>query len=110
MFYLRDARLPLASLRIQRGRTLDTPPKKLAVAQSATSSVGPYNSNSSTAVELSCSILDLLPLLARKSQLGQGRKTPHLKSTPPLKVALLVEPTPFTHISGYSNRFREMLK
>lgn len=36
--------------------------------------------------------------------------TPKLKATPPVKVALLVEPTPFTHISGYSNRFREMLK
>eukprot|EP00904_Undaria_pinnatifida_P010657 jgi/Undpi1/6721/HiC_scaffold_20.g09200.m1 len=39
-----------------------------------------------------------------------GRKTPNLKAVPPMKVALLVEPTPFTHISGYSNRFREMLK
>lgn len=39
-----------------------------------------------------------------------GRKTPNLKATPPMKIALLVEPTPFTHISGYSNRFREMLK
>ena len=27
----------------------------------------------------------------------------------PLKVLLLVEPTPFTYISGYSNRFKEML-
>jgi hypothetical protein len=25
-------------------------------------------------------------------------------------VALLVEPTPFTHVSGYSNRFKEMLR
>ncbi|CAB1101644.1 GT4 [Ectocarpus sp. CCAP 1310/34] len=40
-----------------------------------------------------------------------GKKTtPNLKATPPMKVALLVEPTPFTHVSGYSNRFREMLK
>ncbi|CAM9781594.1 unnamed protein product [Ectocarpus sp. 12 AP-2014] len=40
-----------------------------------------------------------------------GKKTtPNLKATPPMKVALLVEPSPFTHISGYSNRFREMLK
>eukprot|EP00903_Cladosiphon_okamuranus_P006500 g6355.t1 len=43
--------------------------------------------------------------------LSSSRKTtPNLKATPPMKVALLVEPTPFTHISGYSNRFREMLK
>ena len=28
----------------------------------------------------------------------------------PLKVLLVVEPTPFTYVSGYSNRFKEMLK
>ena len=28
----------------------------------------------------------------------------------PLRVGLLVEPTPFTHVSGYANRFNEMLK
>jgi hypothetical protein len=33
-----------------------------------------------------------------------------LRSTPPLKILLLVEPTPFTYISGYANRFKEMLK
>ena len=26
------------------------------------------------------------------------------------QVALVIEPTPFTHISGYANRFKEMLK
>ena len=35
---------------------------------------------------------------------------PPLDDRPPRKVALLVEPTPFTHVSGYSNRFKEMLK
>ena len=29
-------------------------------------------------------------------------------TTPQRKVALLVEPTPFTHVSGYANRFQEM--
>ena len=33
-----------------------------------------------------------------------------LNSEPPLRIALLVEPTPFNYISGYSNRFKEMLK
>lgn len=28
----------------------------------------------------------------------------------PRKVCLMVEPTPFTHVSGYANRFKEMLK
>lgn len=36
--------------------------------------------------------------------------TPDLCLHPPRKVALLVEPTPFTHVSGYANRFQEMLK
>lgn len=31
-------------------------------------------------------------------------------STEPLKVLLLVEPTPFNYISGYANRFKEMLR
>lgn len=35
---------------------------------------------------------------------------PPLKRNPPRKVCLMVEPTPFTHVSGYSNRFKEMLK
>jgi len=35
---------------------------------------------------------------------------PVLNSHPRRKVALLVEPTPFTHVSGYSNRFKEMLR
>lgn len=52
--------------------------------------------------------LRLACVLAWMRQLG--KKTPNLKATPPMKVALLVEPTPFTHVSGYSNRFREMLK
>ena len=35
---------------------------------------------------------------------------PPLEQHPRRKVALLVEPTPFTHVSGYSNRFKEMLR
>jgi sulfoquinovosyltransferase len=34
----------------------------------------------------------------------------NLYKTLPRKVAMIIEPTPFTHISGYSNRFRETLK
>jgi len=33
-----------------------------------------------------------------------------LKRAPPRNIALLVEPTPFTHVSGYANRFKEMLR
>ena len=35
---------------------------------------------------------------------------PPLKRAPPRKIALFIEPTPFTHVSGYSNRFIEMLR
>ncbi len=35
---------------------------------------------------------------------------PPLDQTAGRKVALMVEPTPFTHVSGYSNRFKEMLR
>ena len=33
-----------------------------------------------------------------------------LTATPPMKVMLLVEPTPFNYVSGYANRFKEMLR
>eukprot|EP00804_Cyclotella_cryptica_P023168 CCRYP_000371-RA/>CCRYP_000371-RA protein AED:0.05 eAED:0.05 QI:348/1/1/1/1/1/3/259/490 len=35
---------------------------------------------------------------------------PPLKARPPRSIALLIEPTPFTHISGYANRFNELLR
>ena len=35
---------------------------------------------------------------------------PPLRSKPPRNICLMVEPTPFTHVSGYANRFKEMLK
>lgn len=37
-------------------------------------------------------------------------KTTALNAALQRQVCLLVEPTPFTHISGYANRFKEMLK
>jgi sulfoquinovosyltransferase len=33
-----------------------------------------------------------------------------LKKESPLKILLLVEPTPFNYVSGYANRFKEMLR
>mmetsp|Transcript_4418 Transcript_4418/g.6296 ORF Transcript_4418/g.6296 Transcript_4418/m.6296 type:complete len:484 (+) Transcript_4418:120-1571(+) len=50
---------------------------------------------------------------ARHSNLflkSDSDETPPLDRNPPRKVALMVEPTPFTHVSGYSNRFKEMLR
>jgi Glycosyltransferase Family 4 len=37
-------------------------------------------------------------------------QVPALNRNPPRKVCLMIEPTPFTHVSGYANRFKEMLK
>jgi len=37
-------------------------------------------------------------------------EVPPLKRNAPRNVALLIEPTPFTHVSGYANRFKEMLR
>jgi len=34
---------------------------------------------------------------------------PTWATKPPMKVLLLVEPTPFNYVSGYANRFKEML-
>ena len=39
-----------------------------------------------------------------------SNSAPPLKRNPPRKICLMVEPTPFTHVSGYANRFKEMLK
>lgn len=41
---------------------------------------------------------------------GAEELTQSLTATPPIKLALLVEPTPFGYVSGYKNRFEEMLK
>lgn len=40
----------------------------------------------------------------------ESNDAPPLTGRPPRKVCLMVEPTPFTHVSGYSNRFNEMLR
>ena len=46
----------------------------------------------------------------KKTQEDPVTDVPPLEQHPGRKVALLVEPTPFTHVSGYSNRFKEMLR
>jgi len=37
-------------------------------------------------------------------------EVPALLSSPPRTVCLMVEPSPFSHMSGYANRFKEMLR
>lgn len=41
---------------------------------------------------------------------SQSADAPPLRRHRPRRIALMVEPTPFTHVSGYSNRFKEMLR
>ena len=33
-----------------------------------------------------------------------------LRNCPPLRIALFIEPTPFTHVSGYSTRFKNLIR
>mmetsp|Transcript_6036 Transcript_6036/g.13143 ORF Transcript_6036/g.13143 Transcript_6036/m.13143 type:complete len:538 (-) Transcript_6036:183-1796(-) len=46
----------------------------------------------------------------QKSEAWDDADAPPLRRHKPRKVALMVEPTPFTHVSGYANRFNEMLR
>mmetsp|Transcript_22951 Transcript_22951/g.70271 ORF Transcript_22951/g.70271 Transcript_22951/m.70271 type:complete len:466 (-) Transcript_22951:636-2033(-) len=49
--------------------------------------------------------------VARRARMAVAKEdVPPLDQHPRRRVALLVEPTPFTHVSGYSNRFKEMLR
>ena len=47
---------------------------------------------------------------AASASVEESNDAPPLSLSPPRKVCLMVEPTPFTHVSGYSNRFSEMLR
>ena len=49
-----------------------------------------------------------MPRLCGSARMSE-EELPGLTDTPPLNVGLMVEPTPFTHVSGYSNRYKEML-
>lgn len=51
-----------------------------------------------------------MTLSAAATSTAANNDVPPLTRTPPRKIGLFVEPTPFTHVSGYSNRFNEMLR
>lgn len=63
--------------------------------------ISPSLANGSTGLQMSSSAMN---------SGNNGDDAPALKSVPPRRVCLMVEPTPFTHVSGYANRFKEMLK
>jgi len=46
--------------------------------------------------------------LARADE--DNNDAPPLKRVKARKIAMMIEPTPFTHVSGYSNRFKELLR
>uniref|UniRef100_A0A7S2CA78 Glycosyltransferase subfamily 4-like N-terminal domain-containing protein n=1 Tax=Florenciella parvula TaxID=236787 RepID=A0A7S2CA78_9STRA len=48
--------------------------------------------------------------MVKRSATRMSAGPPALNSQPPQRVGLMVEPTPFTHVSGYANRFNEMLR
>ena len=51
-----------------------------------------------------------MAVAASALNIKEENDAPTLTLTPPRKICLMVEPTPFTHVSGYSNRFNEMLR
>jgi hypothetical protein len=61
------------------------------------------------AVEASPTSLETRYSTALYQAAGRG-DSPPLRKAKPRKICLMVEPTPFTHVSGYANRFKEMLK
>jgi len=42
--------------------------------------------------------------------ISESKSIPSLTLNPPRRIGVVIEPTPFTHVSGYSNRFKEMFK
>lgn len=54
--------------------------------------------------------LSLTAKTPRVKPLPPTAPAPTLTSIPPMKIALLVEPTPFNYVCGYSNRYNEMLR
>jgi len=53
---------------------------------------------------------EISPLFAAAASSSDSDPVPPLRRHPPRNIALLIEPTPFTHVSGYANRFNEMLR
>lgn len=55
-----------------------------------------------------------VPAMDSSTALDHAKLTNPLKKKKkvlrPKRICLMVEPTPFTHVSGYANRFKEMLK
>lgn len=48
--------------------------------------------------------------MAKPLTKSNSNNAPPLRKVPPRKICLMVEPSPFSHVSGYANRFNEMLR
>lgn len=67
--------------------------------------------NLDTSLVMTASTLPWPDTSARNDNDPQNKDVvPPLRTKPVWNICLMVEPTPFTHVSGYSNRFREMLR
>ncbi|CAM9659047.1 unnamed protein product [Heterosigma akashiwo] len=64
------------------------------------------------AADLEMGLIDRFKKVGSRLRKPRNRVTviPRLEKSPPLNIAMFIEPTPFTHVSGYSNRFKEALK
>ncbi|EJK62906.1 hypothetical protein THAOC_16464 [Thalassiosira oceanica] len=79
----------------------------VTLAAAASAFTSPSSQHSATSSMRTESTPLVSPLDAKAAAVDE---VPPLKRNPPRKIALLVEPTPFTHVSGYANRFKEMLR
>ena len=95
-------------------QTLQRAVPAAAVADGVTDSVGflrmPAAATCPAVMQRQRAPLCVLGLGKKKAAAAEENEVPPLETHPSRKVALLVEPTPFTHVSGYSNRFKEMLR
>eukprot|EP00584_Thalassiosira_punctigera_P014494 CAMPEP_0172572752 /NCGR_PEP_ID=MMETSP1067-20121228/135839_1 /TAXON_ID=265564 ORGANISM="Thalassiosira punctigera, Strain Tpunct2005C2" /NCGR_SAMPLE_ID=MMETSP1067 /ASSEMBLY_ACC=CAM_ASM_000444 /LENGTH=278 /DNA_ID=CAMNT_0013365337 /DNA_START=822 /DNA_END=1655 /DNA_ORIENTATION=- len=86
----------------------------LATSLAVAAAFSPSVPSSSPAASLRRESSPLLPRgdasRAAPLRAAPADEVPPLRRNSPRNVALLVEPTPFTHVSGYANRFKEMLR
>ena len=97
---------PAAAFSVTSLQTLQRAASVAAIADGVTDSVTHLR-------QLPAGTAAALPLQRQREPLcasDAASDVPPLDSAPGRRVALLVEPTPFTHVSGYSNRFKEMLR
>jgi len=85
----------------------------LAFVLASSAYIPPSNLGSSKSIQSKPSLFRVSQMNSNSMEIPSNPdsdSTPTLTRNPPRKICLMIEPTPFTHVSGYSNRFNEMLK